>query len=172
MVVSYFLTISGFSGQGFFLLGMFLVYFSRARSGDFALPTPRPSVGAGLGNRATHLWFRTRFRNCGLELGGSWRIPWYISSRPTDPPYRSGAGGVLNNIDNTYWGTRRSRYCATFWLYVDTFLPYPRCGYHGDRWLWLAIYSYPFRLGIPYFHVLGVSCLPCDVAVQRCRSGF
>ena len=44
----------------------------------FVLPTPPLGVGAGLGNRATHLWFRTRFQSCGLGLGGSWRLPYYF----------------------------------------------------------------------------------------------
>ena len=30
------------------------------------LPTPPLSVGAGLGNRATQWWHRTRFQSCGL----------------------------------------------------------------------------------------------------------
>ena len=34
----------------------------------FVLPTPPPSAGAGLGNRATHLWHRTRFHSCGLDM--------------------------------------------------------------------------------------------------------
>ena len=42
---------------------------------------PRLSVGAGLGNRATHLWPRTRFQSCGLGFGGSWRLPCYFSFR-------------------------------------------------------------------------------------------
>ena len=69
----------------------------------FVRPAPPLSVGAGLGNRATHLWHRTRFRSCGLGvLGGSWRISCHFSSRPTDPPLRSGAGGDLDNVENTY----------------------------------------------------------------------
>ena len=31
---------------------------------------PPLRVGAGLGNRVTHLWHRPRFRSCGLGLGG------------------------------------------------------------------------------------------------------
>ena len=38
--------------------------------GYFVLRTPPLRVGAGLGNRDTHLWHRTRFQSCGLGPGG------------------------------------------------------------------------------------------------------
>ena len=44
----------------------------------FVLHTPLLSVGAGLGDRATHLWHRTRFQSCGLGSGGSWRLPCFF----------------------------------------------------------------------------------------------
>ena len=62
------MTYSEFSGRRFLtgvFLGCLLVCLSWAWLGMvFAysvLPTPPLSVGAGLGNRATHLWHRTRF---------------------------------------------------------------------------------------------------------------
>ena len=72
-------------GSFFFLLGVFLVCFFLGWVGDgfcvFCPAYPPLSAGAGLGDRATHLWHRTRLQSCGLGLGGSWRIPWYFSSR-------------------------------------------------------------------------------------------
>ena len=74
------------------------------------LPTLLLRVGAGLGNRATPLWHRTRFRSFGLGLGGFWRFPCFFPSRLADPPARSGAGGDLGKIGNAYWGTGPPRF--------------------------------------------------------------
>ena len=83
----YLLTFSEISGRGVFcsvsfwfvfdFLGLGWGWFLRILS---CLPPPL-SVGAGLGNRATHLWHRRRFQSCGLGLGGSWRIPCHVSYR-------------------------------------------------------------------------------------------
>ena len=74
-----FSTFSEFSGRVFFCSVCFLSIFSWAGLGVvlayFVLPTPPLSDGAGLGNRATRLWHRTRSQSCRLGLGRSWRIP-------------------------------------------------------------------------------------------------
>ena len=79
------LTLSELSGRGVFLLDVVLFFFSWALLGmffaNFVLAPPPLSVGAGLGNRATSLWLRTRFHSCGLGIGGSWHLPCYFSSR-------------------------------------------------------------------------------------------
>ena len=96
-VASYFLKFPSF-GSGFFLLGMFLDSFFFGWVGDgfrvFCPAYPPLSVGAGLGNPATHLWHRTRFRSCELGLGSSSRVPCYFSFRPTDPPPARELGAI------------------------------------------------------------------------------
>ena len=81
----YFLTFPSFRVRRGSARCVMVCLLSRARLGMvfafFILLTPPLSVGAGLGNRATHLWHRTHFQSCGLGLGGSWRIPCYFCSR-------------------------------------------------------------------------------------------
>ena len=63
-------------GSGVFLAGVFLVclcFFLGLAGHCFTsilscLPPPL-SVGAGLGNRVTHLWHRARFQSCRLGFG-------------------------------------------------------------------------------------------------------
>ena len=87
----------------------------------FVLPTPPLSVGAGLGNRVTHLWHRTRFRSFGLGLGGLWRIPCYFRSSSCQSPPPSGAGGDLDKNGHAYLGHRTaSFFVLTFRFSVDT----------------------------------------------------
>ena len=72
------------------------------------LPTLPSSVGAGLGNRATHLWHRTRFRSYGLWWFMAYSVLSLFFVLPTPP--RSGAGGDLDKIDYAYWGTGPPRF--------------------------------------------------------------
>ena len=52
----------------------------------FVLPTSPLCAGAGLGNRVTPLWHRTRVRSFGRGLGGFCRIPCYFPSLLAAPP--------------------------------------------------------------------------------------
>ena len=92
-----FLTFSEFSGRVFLsaryvpLVWFFLGWVGGGfRVSCPAYPPPRAlSVGAGLGSRATHLWHRTRFRSCGLGLGGSvgvFRVSFFFSAYRCPPP--------------------------------------------------------------------------------------
>ena len=106
-------------------LGMVFAYF--------VLPTLL-SVGAGLGNRATHVWHSTRFRSCGLGSGGSRRIPCYFFSHLPIPPAARELGALWITLTTPTCTGEQDRlvFVLTFRFSVDTFSPYPRCGWHGD----------------------------------------
>ena len=79
----------------------------------FVLPThPPPSVRAGLGNRPLHLWRRIRLFP---KLWAGLRCSVLFFFSPYRSPPRSGVGGDLDKIDNTYWGIGPPRFsCPLF----------------------------------------------------------
>ena len=159
---------------GVFLLDMFLVLsWAGLEMGFpcFAMTTSPLSVGAGLGNRATLLWLRTRCRNCGLDLGGFWRIPCFCSSHPTDPPPLGSWGRSGGKLTTPTGVQDHLAFYFSFSLFRRHFLALPPL---RVIWLWLSltIYSYPLRLGLPFFLFFDVPCRLRYLAVQRRGSGF
>ena len=125
---SYFFTFSEFSDRGFsarfapclFFLGWMGMIFAY-----FVLPTPSLSVGAGLGNRVPHLWHKIRFRSCRLDLSGSWRIPCYFSSCPTDSPPARELGAIWITLTTPTGEQDRLVFCVNISLFRRNFLSLP-----------------------------------------------
>ena len=173
-MVFYFSAFSEFKDRAFFLLGTFLVCFVSAGLGIvfvyFVLLTPVLSVGAGLGNRATQVWHRTRFRSCRLGLGGSWRIPCYFSSRPTDLPPLGSWGRSLSNQEHLLGNRTASFFVSSFRFPVGTFSPYPIAG--GMAMAFVDDLFLPLKARPSVLYIFDVPCRLHFLAVQRCGSGF
>ena len=156
---------------------MFLVVcFSWAGLGTvfayFVLPTPLLSVGAGLGDRATHYTGHVSgVVGWVLVVPGAFRVT-FLLVIPIPP--RPRAGGDVDKIENTYWGTGPPRlFCVhcCFSVYLVHFLALSPLRV-AWRWLSLTTYPCPFRLGLPFFLISDVSCRFHYLAVQKCRGGF
>ena len=137
-------------GSGFYwqVCCWVLCFFFLSWVGDsfrvFLSCLPHPlSVGAGLGNRATHLWLRTRFPSCRLGFRC------FLTS------------SVLFSFLFFY---------IHFSLFPASSSPPPRRGWHGDDFS-LTISSCPLRLRLPFIFFYVLCRLRC-LAVQRCGSGF
>ena len=159
---------------GVLLLGLFRACFSRAGLGVFfaysVLPTPPLSVGAGVGNRATHLWHRTRFRSCGL--GFRWFLAYSVLFyfRPTDPPPARELGAIWITMPTPTVKQDRP-VCVNISLSRRHFLALPTLRV-AWRWLSLMIFSCPLRPRLPFFLFLDVPCRLRYLAAQRCGSGL
>ena len=123
----------------FFPLGLGWRWFSRILS---CLPPPL-SVGAGLSNRATHLWHITRFPSCRL--------------------------GFRRFLTSSVSFFLLVFLCSLF-TFPCIFLAPPRRGGHGDDFS-LTISSCPLSLRLLFIFICVLCRLRCLV-VQRCGSGF
>ena len=145
------LTSSDFSGRFFLLAGVFLgclfECFSWAWLGMFfaysVLPTPPLSVGAGLGNRATHLWHRTRF-----------------------PSSRLGFRCLLTSSVIFFFSS-----FFMFPFHFPCIFLAPPPSRVTWRWFFVDDFFLPLEATLPFILFYVLCRLRC-LAVQRCGSGF
>lgn len=137
----------------------------------FFLPIPPLSVGAGLGNWVTHLWYRTHLRSFwpGFKWFLAYPVLFSFSVLPIPPGWR--AGGDLGKLTTHTGAQNRLDFCANLSLVRRHYLVPPPLQVVW-RWLPLTLYSRPLRLGLSLFLSFFIPCRLRNFAVQRYESGF